>query len=90
MNRFFILVFFFLFQVSFGQVRPEVKDLVKKISDYGILDSEFTGYSGSQSEQYLNCKRLDSVATEEDLLMRICRSIIIHFFYHKDIISFDI
>lgn len=71
MNRFFILVFFFLFQISLGQVRPEIKDLVKKISDFGFLGTRSNGQSRIELERDLNFMRLDSIASEEDLLFLV-------------------
>ena len=64
----YLILGFFVFQQGFGQLRPEIQNLVTEISDYGGLTSEFIGYAGNQSPQYLRCMLLDSIATESELI----------------------
>jgi hypothetical protein len=67
---FFIVVL--ICQQNLAQtIRPEISKLANEISKYGELTSESIGYSGMESEQYIRCMKLDSLATKEELMLLV-------------------
>ncbi|TDR25838.1 hypothetical protein [Flavobacterium cheniae] len=63
-----VILTFYTFQVSAQKIRPEIKNLVKKIEKYNELQSEHVGIAGMTTDQYRNFEKLKNKATTEELL----------------------
>jgi hypothetical protein len=63
-----VILTVYTFQVSAQKIRPEIKNLVKKIEKYNELQSEHVGIGGMTTDQYRNFEKLKNNATTEELL----------------------
>ena len=52
-----------------GEISKEVSEIVALMIEDNILRHEYTGYSGSTSDQYSNFQKLCRIATQEELLV---------------------
>lgn len=64
----FSIIFLILYLKSFSQLSEKVNNLYQKLTSNNTLESEFIGYSGMQSENYLNFKEISKIANDDEIL----------------------
>ena len=64
----FSIIFLILYLKSFSQLSEKVNNLYQKLTSNNTLESEFIGYSGKQSENYLKFKEISKIANDDEIL----------------------
>lgn len=66
-NKFFIFLFSISIQISFSQVSKRVYELSKKLDTISYAESSHVGFAGTPSSIYSDYRKIDSVATNDEL-----------------------